>query len=259
MNAPINEADLHAWADGQLDADRRAQVEAWLAGHPEARDVAESWRGQNMALHRAYDHVLDQPVPTRLLETVRRPRGWLPRFSTLRAAAAVGWLVLGTLAGYIAGRHGEEATPVAALPRQAALAHLVYSPEVRHPVEVGADQEAHLAAWLSKRLGAPLKPPALGEAGYALVGGRLLPGDDARGGGAVAQFMYQDGKARRLTLYVRNDTAGRGGDVAFRFAQEGKVGVFYWIDGPFGYALSGEMARQELLEVATVVYKQAKP
>src|SRR5260370_990363 len=46
--------------------------------------------------------------------------------------------------------------PVAAvtpLPARAARAHLVYSPEVRHPVEVEAKEKDHLAKWLSKRLG----------------------------------------------------------------------------------------------------------
>ena len=45
--------------------------------------------------------------------------------------------------------------------RRAANAHAVYVPEVRHPVEVGADQEAHLVQWLSKRLAVPVRAPAL--------------------------------------------------------------------------------------------------
>ena len=40
----------------------------------------------------------------------------------------------------------------ATLPQRAALAQAVYEPEVLHPVEVGAEQEAHLVKWLSKRL-----------------------------------------------------------------------------------------------------------
>ena len=48
-------------------------------------------------------------------------------------------------------------------------------------------------------------------------------------------------------------------DTAFRFSQEDKVAVFYWIDGPFGYALSGEFAKPQLLDVATSVYKQLNP
>jgi anti-sigma factor RsiW len=119
----------------------------------------------------------------------------------------IGW----QLHAYTAVRQVEQA----AWARRAAMAHVVYSPEVRHPVEVGADQEAHLGAWLSKRLGTPLKSPQLSAQGYALVGGRLPPGDR----GPVAQFMYQDGKGVRLTLYVPLQR-GRTRETAFRFSQE---------------------------------------
>jgi anti-sigma factor RsiW len=138
--------------------------------------------------------------------------------------------------------------------RRAAVAHVVYSPEVRHPVEVGADQEAHLVNWLSKRLGTQLKVPDLAPLGYGLVGGRLLPGER----GPAAQFMYQDGKGQRLTLYVRTNT-DETRETAFRFAQEKSIGVFYWLDRRVGYALSGEVDKAELLRVATAVYRQLNP
>jgi anti-sigma factor RsiW len=125
---------------------------------------------------------------------------------------------------------------------------------VRHPVEVGAAEQEHLVNWLSKRLGAKLRAPLLTKEGYELVGGRLLPGDT----GAVAQFMYQDAKGKRLTLYVSR-LAAESRDTAFRFSQEDKVAVFYWIDGRLGYALSGELPKAELLEVATSVYRQLNP
>jgi anti-sigma factor RsiW len=134
------------------------------------------------------------------------------------------------------------------------VAHVIYSPEVRHPVEVAADQEAHLVAWLSKRLGTPLKVPQLDTLGYALVGGRLLPGDQ----GPVAQFMYQDGQGQRLTLYVRTNR-DQYKETAFRFAQEGNVRQFYWIDRGLGYALSGEIGKEDLLKVANAVYRHLNP
>jgi anti-sigma factor RsiW len=37
------------------------------------------------------------------------------------------------------------------------------------------------------------------------------------------------------------------------------VSVFYWVDRDFGYALSGELPKTELLRVAEVVYKQLNP
>ena len=116
-----------------------------------------------------------------------------------------------------------------AMAHRAAVAHAVYSPEVRHPVEVGADQEAHLVAWLSKRLGTQLRAPKLEAVGYSLVGGRLLPGET----GPVAHFMYQCNQGTRVTLYVRTDLGGNR-ETAFRYAREGSVGVFYWVDSKVG-------------------------
>lgn len=70
--------------------------------------------------------------------------------------------------------------------------------------------------------------------------------------------MYQDGRGQRLTLYVRTDATSNR-ETAFRFAQEGKVGVFYWLDGKLGYALSGELAKADLMRLADSVYRQLNP
>ncbi len=96
--------------------------------------------------------------------------------------------------------------------------------------------------------------PHLGNLGYSLVGGRLLPGER----GPVAQFMYQDGKGQRLTLYVRINPDERS-ESAFLFAQEQGVGVFYWLDRKLGYALSGAVDKSELLRVATAIHGQLNP
>lgn len=240
--------DLHAYVDGQLDPARREQVENWLAEHPDEAERVQGWQELNAALLGAFDPVLSEAVPERLQRAARYP----PRRKLWQAAAALGWLALGGLLGY--GMHGWQAerTPAGpALAHSAAIAHAVYVPEVRHPVEVGADQETHLVQWLSKRLATPLKVPHLAAEGYALVGGRLLPGEQ----GPVAQFMYEDAAGKRLTLYVRTDAA-ENRETAFRFAQEGRVGVFYWLDGKLGYALSGELPREKLLALADAAYRQ---
>lgn len=248
---PITEADFHAYVDGVLPEARRVEVEAYLAVRPQEAERVQAYRQQNEELHRLFDPVLDEPVPERLQAPppVRRSL-FQPRY-----AAVVAWIVLGGVIGWQLGGM-KQAGPAgnAAFARRAAIAHVVYSPEVRHPVEVGADQETHLVNWLSKRLGAQLKVPHLGNLGYTLVGGRLLPGDN----GPVAQFMYQDAKGLRLTLYVRANEKGAR-ETAFRFAQENNIGVFYWIDGRLGYALSAETDKAELLRVATAVYRQLNP
>lgn len=251
---PVTEADLHAWLDGALPEGRRAEVLAYLADHPGEAARLDAYRKQQAALHARFDTVLDEPVPERLSMASRsRSIHWQ------RAAAALAWLAVGASAGWYARAPEPPVPPVArvsapGLARDAALAHAVYSPEIRHPVEVGVEEEAHLVAWLSKRLGAEIQPPKLAGLGYQLIGGRLLPG----GEGPAAQFMYQDAGGQRLTLYVRTDAA-ENRETAFRFASEGQVRVFYWVDRNFGYALSAEIEREPLLRVAHAVYRELNP
>jgi anti-sigma factor RsiW len=135
--------------------------------------------------------------------------------------------------------------------RAAAIAHAVYVPEVRHPVEVSADERGHLVAWLSKRLGTSLPAPDLAPQGFELVGGRLLPGD----AGPSAQLMYQDARGLRVTLYVARRDGATPSDTAFRFGEVGAVSSFYWIDRDLGWVLSGELPRERLSQLATAVYR----
>lgn len=262
---PVTEADLHAYVDGLLSEARRAEIDDYLASRPEEQARVAAWRAQNEGLRRLFDPVLDEPVPSRLSSGMA---DWSQRFGPPigRYAAAVLLALAGGVGGWTlhgavqpAGMPARQAAPDAAVipvadaafARQAAIAHVVYSPDARRPVEIGADQEEQLVAWLSKRLGTAMRPPHLGSLGYELIGGRLLPGDN----GPVAQFMYHDAGGQRLTLYVSNKEKA-GSDTGFRFAQEGLVNVFYWIDGSFGYALSAGIDKGELARVADAVYAQ---
>ena len=201
---------------------------------------------QNNLLRRQFDPVLTEPIPARMY--LKRP-AWLD-YARAAVFIAVG-IGIGMSIPWTRPAPQPTAIAVTPLPVRAARAHLVYSPEVRHPVEVEAKEQDHLVKWLSKRLDLPLKVPVLSSEGFELLGGRLLPGND----GPVAQFMYQEATGKRLTLYV---TRPHKGDeiTAFRFAQEGRVSVFYWIDRDCGYALSGEIEKPLLARVASSVYRQ---
>lgn len=252
----VSELDLQAYADGTLPEERRAAVAAWLAAHAEDAERIESYRRLAEELRSTYEGVLDEPVPERLSRALRPAR-------VRRVAMIALWVGLGAALGGIAGWHlySTQTPPTAAvdpadsMARRAAVAHATYSPEVRHPVEVGADQEAHLVKWLSKRLGTQLRAPQLESVGYSLVGGRLLPGEN----GPVAHFMYQCNRGTRVTLYVRGDM-GSNRSTAFRYAREGNVGVFYWVDSKMGYALSSnDISKEDLLNVANAAYQQLNP
>lgn len=262
----VSESELHAYVDGELPAARRQAVEAHLAAHPHSAERVRAYAGHKQALKALFDPVLDEPLPPSLQAWTAPPaaphatnaaRPWWPQWSLQHMAASVLIALVSGTGGWALRGGGPEATPpaplatVAPLPRQAAIAHVVYSPDVRRPVEIGAEHEDQLVAWLSKRLGTAVHPPKLGAQGYELIGGRLLPGNH----GPVAQFMYHDASGQRLTLYVSTEIP-HNQDTGFRFAQEGPVSVFYWVDGPFGYALSAGIGKAELAQIATAVYDQ---
>lgn len=252
----MTEDDLHALADGRLGPERRAEVEAWLAGQPEARAKADAWRAQNDALRMLAREALDEPVPTRLLAALNPQRQrWMMAVAAALVASvtmsAAGWFGHAWYAA--SGSTGSVVFAAKRFARDAMTAHVVYSPEVRHPVEVAAAEQQHLVQWLSKRLGTQLKAPVLQTQGFDLVGGRLLPGES----GARAQFMYQNAGGERITLYLsampKNGTAA---PTAFRFETNGPVSAFYWIDRDLSYALSGDLPRARLLQLSELVYTQ---
>ena len=272
---PVSEAELHAYADRQLTPERAAEVAGWLAQRPEEAARVRGWEAGRRALRTLFDPVLDEPVPDALQRRAGRRARWSGRLP-LAAAAAVG-LVLAGGAGWFA-RGARDAPLLAAetprsagdFPARAAVAHAVYTPEARRPVEVDGAHEDQLVTWLSRRLGAPLKAPHLQALGYALEGGRLLPGDR----GPVAQFMYRHEAGHRLTLYVSNEKPAPAADIAdarlrdalaprvdtaFRFATEGAVNVFWWVDGPFRYAITAAADRAALTRVSAEVYRQLAP
>lgn len=254
-DGPIAESDLHAWIDGELPPRRAAAVEAYLADRPEDLARLDSYRAHADLIARAFAPLAAPSaapsVAAAFPAVPKAPRLWL---RPIAAAAAL--FVAGAAAGWTAGwtARGSERTLAGAAadtPRFAAdalSAHLVFAAEVRHPVEVTAEQEAHLIAWLSRRLGAPLTAPRLAAAGFELMGGRLLPGD----GDPAAQFMYQNAAGLRVTLYVH--PSPNGTDTSFRFAHDGGAAAFYWKDRGLSWALSGEMDRSALQELAHRVY-----
>ena len=261
---PVTEAELHAYIDDRLPAPRRAEIDNYLAEHPAEAERVASYRAQNGAIRATFDPILHEAIPHRLHPPAANDASWLQRWLPQIAAAFViaivsggsGWMLhtppvtTPDLAQHFKVPALQADTPNA-FAHQAAIAHVVYSPEVTRPVEIGAEQEDQLVTWLSKRLGSKINPPKLGKLGYELIGGRLLPGQS----GPVAQFMYHNVAGQRLTVYVSTDQT-QNKDTGFRFAQEGPVNVFYWIDGKFGYALSAGIDKGELARIASAVYEQ---
>jgi anti-sigma factor RsiW len=259
---------LSAWLDDELSPAQRAEVETWLREHPEDAAQVRMWAADRDALRARLGPTVEEPVPTRLEQLVwnhapaTAPIGWL------RWAAGLAVFVLGALAGAgltwrFAGDGDESEAGAQPWEQRALIAHAVYAPEMRHPVEVAVAgrtpedaraQEEHLSRWLTKRIDRPVKLFDLRAQGYELVGGRLLP-DNANG--PCAQLMYQrigESSATRVTVYLRKPDPGT--PAAFRYEKQGELGSLYWIDGTTGYGIVGPLPREQLLALAEAIYKQ---
>jgi anti-sigma factor RsiW len=263
----MNPDEMHVLVDQRQPEAQQSALESLALNDTEAAETLKSWLKQRAALRELHRNVLDEPVPVPLLQAAGR-------FSALQQHLTRGWHQAGIAAGVVLAfgvgwmSHGEfvaNQAPSAILAkgmvqhefvRQASFAYAVYMPEKRHPVEVAAAEQDHLVQWLSKRLGRPLKVPKLSALGYELVGGRLLPGEM----GARAQFMFQDSEGQRITLYLgavdqKTDKVDQG-ETGFLYASDGPVSSFYWFDQGFGCALSGQISREKLSALATLVYQQ---
>ncbi len=250
-NSPVTEDELHAYVDGELPADRVEAVSAWLAEHPAEAATVAAWRAQAEAIRARYGTVADEPLPMRLkLDEIMRQSGPRRSLAALAAAAAIAAFVVGGTAGWMA-RGASAAAPSSAgsITADAIEAHKLYVVEVRHPVEVPGSERAHMTAWLSKRLGYAQRIPDLQPIGLKLVGGRLLPGPS----GAAAMYMYEGASGERFTLYC---SKANEPDTALRFKEGKQVAAFTWVEGKFGYVVSGADNRERLETVTKAIYEQ---
>lgn len=249
----IGDNELHAYVDGELDPERIAAIEAFLASDPDAAARVTRWRAQNAAIRGIFGHepLNDRATDRRIIRTVaarssrRAPRTIAAGFALFfLAGAGAGALVTAMLDG------GAEAEFARVLPEASKTNYVIYANEVRHPVEVGADEEEHLVNWLGARIGRELVAPDLSSKGFRLVGGRLVPFVDQPG----AMLMYENAGSDRLTVLIGSNPLHEG--TGFRFASQDGVSTFYWTDDSFGYAMSGALDRETLLGLAHLAYAQ---
>ncbi len=256
---PVGENDLQARIDGRLPPERAEIVDTYLAAHPEERERWSQYAKQREALRAAFGAQPAGSIPTRLQVSHLLAQRHRRHRQLTRIAAAVALLVLGGVGGWTARdvfpglASSASAMLASAVFDDAIAAHRTFSVETRHPVEVGANEEAHLVQWLSKRLGHRLIAPDLTALGFRLMGGRLLPADS----GPAALFMYEDGKGTRLTCYYLSVDVG--GETEFKYREEKGTSAFYWVEDGLAYAIAANTDRDLLLKVAEIIYQQNSP
>ena len=204
-NIPVTEDELHAYIDNELPAERRGDVETWLASHPDDAARVQSWRAMAAML------------------------------AAFIAGGGVGWLAHGVSAAPSAFQ---------ILTVDALDAHRLYAVEVRHPVEVPGSERTHLQQWLTKRCGWDVRAPELDATGLKLVGGRLLPGPTGPASflmyesASGERFTLYTSKAKTATAQMRYTAAENSG--AMYWSEDG---VGYVLSGPTDKERLNQVAR----------------
>lgn len=246
MKVTVSTEDLiQKGIDGELAPGERDRLDRHLADHPEEAARFRKLKRQSELLGQS------PPVPARdHLASLVGKAGPGPK-RMFRPAASVAILAVGIGIGFSLPRDtGMASADLVRFANDARAAHRLYASEVLHPVEVGASDKNHLQSWLSNRLGATVIAPHLGEMGYSLIGGRLLPADDQ----ASALFMYENEFGERLSLMATHGSSQRNQSVRFR--QDGQFMVLFWQDGPWKYSLVGSQKQEPMGAIARLIHSQ---
>jgi anti-sigma factor RsiW len=265
MQRPTDE-QLIAYLDGETDAATSSEVAAAIARDPALAREAEALRRSATALRAAFDDVLREPLPERLVAACRgeekvirfpepRPaqakraaRGWREWASVAAAAAIAGLVLGGTLGYFLAPRPVPQvATNPPPAPNltastsnwldNAAGYYKMFvnsGPDDRRLVDIPANPQSEAERKLANQLPQGFRTPNLQPWGLVFVGARLLFIE----GRAGAQLFYTtDNKALGPITVVVASTAAP--DLSPTFDRRGDLNVLYWRHGGHMYAILG--------------------
>jgi anti-sigma factor RsiW len=249
MRREVPESDVHAFVDGQLDEETRARVAAYLDAHPEIARRVRQYALHKSAIvdavresdheKRADTEMLAERLARRLAER-SAPRPYRRRIAAVAAGlllVAVGWT-----AWTVVDHVREAAIPDAV--ESAALAHHIFAEDRLRPVELPASAVREMAAWFSGHLGERIQIPNLAGVGLRLIGGRMLSNDE----GPMAQLLYEDGKGRRLTLYLSPQAGEEVDDLEVVGLDDVNAG--YWQEDDILYAIVANTAKEQIRLIA---------
>jgi len=244
----VSEDDLHAYVDGFLNRDDRLRVERYLDENPEAAARIAGWQNACDQLKLGLSHKAKEPVPSRLnlqhLAQSRAARAWRP----MNVAASIAMaLIVGSGAGWVA-RGTDAPHGLNGLAQQAAVAQRVF---VADQGSRGFDPKmlTERVGW-SGRFGREISAPDLSQAGYKLVGGRLVATEQ----GSAPMFTYENAKGEKICMFVRL-MVGTDENASMRPVAVDGLSGYTWSHDGVGFGLFSEKHDPKLHDLSNEVEK----
>ncbi|MEP7186626.1 MAG: anti-sigma factor [Rhodanobacter sp.] len=201
MNTP-SEQEIHAYVDGRLADERRQAVEFYLTQNPARGREVRGWQRDAQQLRAALSGV-GMPTLNPALDPQRLRQRRSQRLRSRLAMAAV--LVLAMGIGGIGGWQVRAQRDVAAEPpmSDALQAYRLFASAKPASFDISSGESGQLQVWLDTRFHGAPRLPDLQQAGFHVVGGRLMAVDT----GPAAMVLYEDDAGHAITFYIRPPSA----------------------------------------------------
>lgn len=228
----IKEAELHAFIDGALEAERRQEMEQLIATDPELAARITAYHADMTTLKAFFAPLADQPVPEDWIALARAPRparSWKP----YAAIAAALLLVISVGIGWRMGTRGPSDVVEAALQAR-------NSTPAAEKVLTDRGDQANAA--LRSAVAAKVKIPDMSRTGFKFAALRIYP--------KAAEIVYRDDANRIFTLYVRRSD----GTVRFDQFERNGLRVCVWQDEAIAMVMSGDVSTAAMQRMASLAY-----
>jgi anti-sigma factor RsiW len=233
MSTTPTEYELHAYVDGMLEGARRAEVEAWLAHHPERAAELRAWQRDAQQLRAAFAgetlSAAPELDPSRLRANLARAR----RVRYAMAASVLLSIGIGGLMGWqMRGWTQPAAVASVAVPMGDAIAaHRLFA--TRHDLRPDrAASNGDLQAWLDTNFREPMRLPDLRASGFRQSGARLLATEQ----GTAALIVYENTAGEAISFYIR-PPGPRHRLLPRGDRRDGDLLAQYWSRGGYNYAM----------------------
>jgi anti-sigma factor RsiW len=236
LGAPVSEAELSAFLDGELADARARDVAAAIEADPALAARLAAFSADKAMLKDVFGPLAATPVPQDWVARAQAPRRTRPWRSIAALAACLMVAVIGG-ALYLRQPAVQEREIVAAAlaARDGKASGSDVAGAVAGQINDVASQAAHVR----------VKIPDLKPMGYSLTALHVYDG-----GEGAAEMIYRDGRGRRFSLYVRRSDGKPRFD---QFAQGGER-ICVWQDEELGMVMSGDVSTAAMQRLASLAY-----
>ena len=268
------EVRLSAYLDGQLPRAEMNEIDEILAGDDSARDVFEKLKLGSEFGARAFDRMLQEPIPLDLVRNIKEshkaednapklgiaaipvaaaPARRSSAFWPQALAASLAIFLAGGLAGYLVSEQQDAEQPLRIAAARTWLDdiadyHRIYARQTRHLAEVPASEGQHIVEWLSTSTGVPFRLPDLSGQNLTFEGARLL----VAGGKPTAQLLYRNAQNEVFAIcFLQSDPVGS--PTALAESMRNDIGLVSWQKGAAAYVVVGPSADANLDRIAEAV------